>query len=236
MRKTTSALALVLITMACARGDRAAVDSSGGTAGLVSQSVAAAPARGADLAKPVDQYTGEEFYSHVRGLTYVGGIERERGCRGCTGARAAVRTRVRVDGVDGVDSIGAANVPAFGVVVARGQNRGGDPESRYGMRPGERFEYYLIVMPGTGGGAPTWRIEELEITGNRYARRQLAVGRIVECNHPFERGARSDFRSCASSSAANPAMFGSLQAGAGDDPWWYGCALGCCVAERGGDA
>jgi hypothetical protein len=219
---------LVLGLIACAKGGDSTTDSSAGTpAALVSQ---APQARSAELTKPIDQYTGAEFQALVRGLTFVGGVERERSCRGCTGARANVRTRVRVDGVEGVDSVGAA-VPQYGVVVARAMNRGGDPENRYGMRPGARYEYYLIVLPGT---TPTWRIEELDVAGANVARRQLATGRVQACNHPFARGARSDFRTCEEAQARPATLL--LQAGGNDSPWWYACAAGCCVAEDGGEA
>lgn len=231
----TSALACVLFLMACGRGGDDAADSVAGAPSTLAAT--ALPARAADLTKPVDQYTGAEFFSHVRGLQYVGGNERERRCRGCA---ATQRTRVRVDGVEGADSVGPSNVPQFGIIVARGLNRGGQQEDRYGMRPGARFEYYLIVLPGTTPGASmTWRVEELEIVGQERSRRQLATGRVVPCNHPFARGAASDFRTCenAPPTGANPAAFGFVPQGeAGDDPWWYRCALGCCIAEESSGA
>ena len=231
----TSALACVLVLMACGRDEGNVVDSAADAATALA--LAAAPARAADLTKPIDQYTGAEFYAHVQALQYTGGNERERRCRGCA---AAQRIRVRVDGVEGADSVGPGNVPQFGVVVARGLNRGGQQEDRYGMRPGSRFEYYLIVLPGaTPSASMTWRVEELEIAGQQRSRRQLATGRVTPCNHPFTRGAASDFRTCENAPPAgvNPAAFGSLlQGGTGDDPWWYRCALGCCIAEESGEA
>ena len=235
MRKA-STLALAVLLMSCDKSSQTQTDSASGAA--ATQQLSASAARSPDLAKAIDDYTGDEFFSHVRGLQYVGGTERERTCRGCTGADAAQRTRVRVDGVEGADSVTAGTVPRFGIVVARAENRGGRQEDRYGMRPGNRFEYYLIVMPGSGGGPARWRVEELEIVGNRYTHRQLAVGQVIECDHPFQRGARSDFRTCDSADAVNPVALGAFiqGGGSGDDPWWYGCGTGCWVAERGGDA
>ena len=64
------------------------------------------------LTKPIDQYTGDEFYQFVQRLRWGGGAERERQCKGnpgCSGENPARLTRVRVDAVDGQDSISAAD-------------------------------------------------------------------------------------------------------------------------------
>src|SRR5688572_24645463 len=105
----TSALALVMVLAACGKEPRqqTAADSLATAAqvsALASQARVATPG---DLAKPIDQYTGDEFYALTRGLQFTGGNERERRCRGCNSART---TRVRVDGVQGVDSVSAGNV------------------------------------------------------------------------------------------------------------------------------
>ena len=230
MRKT-SALALAVLSLACAKDAR----QSNGDVSATAQTPVRVATSG-DLAKAIDDYTGEEFYSHVRGLQYTGQNVRERRCRGCTGGRANVRTRVAVDAVSDADSLSAANIAQFGVVAVRARNQGNDSEDMYGMRPGNRYEYYLIVMPGANGANARWRLEELEIRGSQYEHRQLATGRIVECGHPFQRGAEADFRTCERDGAVRPATFSSMFQGANDDPLWYRCAAGCCILEEDGEA
>lgn len=233
MRHTSAlALALSVLVLSCTKDAQNA-------AGDVEQGAIATSARVAtsgDLAKSIDDYTGAEFFSHVRGLQFTGQNERERRCRGCTGGRANARTRVTVDAVSDADSLGPSNIAEFGVVAVRARNRGNDIEAMYGMRSGARYEYYLIVLPGSPDGSARWRLEELEIRGSQYSRRQLAVGRIVECGHPFQRGAVADFRSCANAAEVRPASLSALFQAAGDDPLWYRCSAGCCILEEGGSA
>jgi hypothetical protein len=79
-------------------------------------------------------------------------------------------------------------------------------------------------------------LEELDRQGNNVAHRTVASGRFVPCNHPFARGARADFRTCADSPARTgratlqPAAF-FPQGGPDDPPIWISCAAGCCLAE-----
>ncbi len=188
-----------------------------------------------DLTKPIEQYTGDEFFALVNGLNYVGGQDRERGCRGAPGCGQTTRTNVRIDAIAGEDSISPNAVPQFGVVAARAIVRGNATEAMYGMLPngpGGRYSYYLIVTRNPAGGA-SWRLEQMSIQGNVRTHSPLMQGRFSPCNHPFVRGARADFRSCAQANAA-PASFGlaSFFQGA-EDPIWISCSAGCCTADGG---
>ena len=192
-----------------------------------------------DLTKPIGQYTGDEFFALVNGLTYTGGQDRARRCTGNPACAANGRTNVRIDAVATEDSIAAGNLAQFGVVAARAIVRGNDTEAMYGMQsagPNGRFAYYLIVTPA-GAGAATWRLEELNIQGNTRTHRLLTQGRFTPCNHPFVRGARADFKTCAEAAAA-PASRGTLTAlfQGVEPPIWIACAYGCCTADGGAGA
>ena len=176
----TSALACVLFLMACGRSGDDAADSVAGAPSTLAAT--ALPARAADLTKPVDQYTGAEFFSHVRGLQYVGGNERERRCRGCA---ATQRTRVRVDGVEGADSVGPSNVPQFGIVVARGLNRGGQQEDRYGMRPGDIRKLQLATID--------WHGQRIVLVQSK-SQRPLELPLLADVDDDSRNSARSDPR------------------------------------------
>ncbi len=192
-----------------------------------------------DLTKPIDQYTGDEFFALVNGLNYTGGQERARRCSGNAECGNTARTNVRVDAVTGEDSLSTGNLPAFGVVAMRAIVRGNDTEAMYGMQsagPNGRFSYYLIVT-AAGPGAATWRLEELNVQGDTRTHRALRTGRFSQCNHAFVRGARADFKTCAEAAASAAggvrflnASFSSPMQGV-EPPFWIGCASGCCTAE-----
>ena len=220
-----------------ARADSAA---AGGASPTPANSLAAAPPSAAlpgALTKPIDQYTGDEFYEFVQRLGWGGGVEERRQCRGnpaCNGENPARVTRVRVDAVDGQDSISAATVPANGVVAVRAINRGDLVEDRYGFRPERNLEYYVIVLPGAGPNG-TWRIEELDTTAGARRHTSFGTGTFRPCNHPFQRGRvnRANFYTCANSPGAagsvqrsNLMMFAPPR-----DPVWIDCAAGCCIID-----
>jgi hypothetical protein len=186
------------------------------------------------LTKPLEQYSGDEFYALVQGLTFTGGVERQRHCReaGCEGPQPTRSVQVRIDAVDTQDSLSAQTLPSNGVVAARATNRGGGVESLYGMRGEPGVEYYLVLLPV--GQTATWRLVELTTSGQR-AHKTVATGTMVECGHPFVRGARADFKTCAEAAAPRPAAFGRLLQGS-DPPIWISCASGCCTADSGGHA
>lgn len=177
-----------------------------------------------DLAKPIDQYTGDEFAAFLRGLPMGQGAERQRGCRGDAECGRGKRTSVRIDAVADADSLGPGSVGANGTVAARVINRGEDSESRYGMQGGGRHAYFLIVMPG----GTSWRLEEVDNGARTH--RAVATGRLVACNHRFVRGARADFKTCATAGGGSTISLVSFAQGT-DDPMWISCASGCCTAE-----
>jgi len=223
---------------ACGGSDRQKSDSGKAPVAALANANASANAAPAALpgalSKPIDQMSGDELYGFVHRLNFVGGNERQRRCRGraeCRG-RPSRFTSLRVDAVDAQDSLSAAATPAYGVVAARTLNHGQDVDTMYNTRPGA-YEYYLIVLPGTGGSA-TWRLEELTTTNGARAHRSVATGRFKECGHKFVRGARADFKSCTEAAAAvQPAAFSRtapMQTD-GESPIWISCALGCCTAD-----
>ena len=188
-----------------------------------------APARTAssgDLTKPIDQYSGDELASMVSRLAYGQGAERARPCRGTQECVGGQRTSVRIDAVADADSLGPGSVGPYGTVAARLINRGQGIENRYGMQGGGRQVYALIVMPG----GETWRLEELDQQGGSWSHRAIASGRLNGCGHPFVRGARADFKTCAQASGGLTFSLVSNAQGF-DAPMWISCASGCCTAE-----
>jgi hypothetical protein len=224
-----AAAALVALA-ACGRKDGSTTDSAGLS---VAQVAAAQRAPGpGELTKPLADYTGEEFYQLTQGLQYAGANERTRRCRGqgCDGGSPARNTRLRVEGIVGEDSVDVANVPEFGVIVSRGRNLGGLPDAMYGMRPGNRYSYFLVILPPTAaGGAARWQIEQLDVAGTNRSHSPLTTGFALGCNHPFRRGPVADFRTCADTSAIRPAST-RLQGGR-ESPWWFNCDDGCCTTD-----
>ena len=137
---------------------------------------------------------------------------------------------MRIDAVADADSLGPGNLGQFGVVAARLRNTGPEMEGRYNMRADPEYSYYLIIM-SQGPGNLVWIVEELDTLGNNIAHRTVASGRWVGCNHPFVRGARADFRTCAQSPAGRALLpVVNLQTFQ-DPPIWISCWSGCCVAE-----
>jgi len=140
--RPTTRLALVALLAgsaltACSSKERApdtagAAPAAGGApAPAPANSVAAAAPTVASLpgalTKPIDQYTGDEFYDFVQKLKWGGGAEKARKCKGnpgCGGTNPSQTTRVRVDAVDGQDSIPVTTLPANGVVAVRAGNKG----------------------------------------------------------------------------------------------------------------
>ena len=227
-------LALAFVLVSCTSTDRSATDSARDARTTLSGGETLASHPGA-LTKAIDQYSGDDLNAFASRLRFVGGVERQRRCRGpaaCLGAAPQRRTRVRVDAVDGEDSLSAATIPANGVIVLRAHNRGTAVDAKYGMRTGARYDYFLIILPAARGAAPTWRLEELSVSGTTRTHRSVATGTFRACNHAYVRGARADFKTCAQAAEIDKAAtpFRLAQAD-GEPPLWYGCALGCCTAE-----
>lgn len=210
---------------------RAATDSSAAAA----PSPPRAPLPG-QLTKPIDQYTGDEFYTFVQGLQWGGGAERDRKCKGnpqCDGTNPSQHTVVRVDAVNGQDSISATTVPANGVVAARALNRGALDEERYGFKANRRLEYYMIVLPGNGGNG-RWQFEELDTTPGARRHTSIGTGTFKPCNHPYRPGRvnRANFYTCANSPVVDSVQKSNLMLfDPPTDPVWIDCAAGCCIAD-----
>src|SRR5689334_14557501 len=92
-----------------------------------------APAGGAQAAipgalpKPLEQMSGEELYTFTQSLTFGGGEQRERRCRGragCRGNRPSDSTMMRVDAVEREDSLSVNSLPVNGAIGARALNLG----------------------------------------------------------------------------------------------------------------
>jgi hypothetical protein len=226
---------------ACRSKDRAPDSARANTgAGAPPNTLATTPPAGAKLPgqldKPIDEYSGDEFYALVERLTWGGGADRERACKGdkaCDGTAPSKFTTVRVDAVDGQDSLSAIAVPTNGVVAIRALNRGDVTEDRYGMKPGKQLEYFLIVLPGKGD-AGTWRLEELDTTPGARRHSSAGTGTFKPCNHPYrpKRVNRANFHTCDDSQSGDSVQkAGMVMFDAKKDPLWAGCAQGCCLAD-----
>jgi hypothetical protein len=88
------------------------------------------------------------------------------------------------------------------------------------------------VVPIGGTASASWRLEELITTQGQRAHRTIASGVFRGCNHPYVRGARADFKTCAQAAATRPASFGSTLQTDIDPPMWFACGFGCCIADE----
>lgn len=220
--------------------DTARAGATSGAAPAPANTLATTPGTAAplpgQLTKPVDQYTGDEFFDFVQRLQWGGGAERDRKCKGdpgCDGTNPARHTVVRVDAVNGQDSVNALNVPTNGVVTVRAINRGTLDEQRYGFKPNRRLEYYLIVLPGSGANG-RWQFEELDTTPGARRHTSIGTGTFKPCNHPFRPGRvnRANFYTCDESLVSDSVQKSNLLLFAPfTDPVWTECAQGCCIAD-----
>ncbi len=236
-----AAVTVLLALASCAKTEKTTSDSTKNTAAApaadssVRALAAAAPMRAepGNLPKPIDQMTGEELYSFTRTLSFGGGVERRRRCRGnpeCRGNRPKDSTVVRVDAVEREDSLSMNGLSPNGVIGARALNRGTLADSMYNTRPGQQYEYYLIVT-SAGPGVASWRLEELDTTKGARAHRSVSTGAFHGCNHPFVPGTRAAFKTCAQAAAdVKPAALGMFQTDE-ESPIWVSCAYGCCTAD-----
>jgi hypothetical protein len=225
----------ILMVMACGKSDK------GG--GKTESTAAAPPPTPAPLpgalTKPIDQYSGDEFFALTRQLQYGGGGPHGRRCRGragCRGPNARDTTVIQVDGIVGDDSLSATNVPVNGALAVRAVNRGQFADSLYNMRPDTTYENYLIVTPVPNSATVSWRLEELATRAGARAHRTLATGTVRECTgpgHQFQRGPRADFKTCEQAAQVRPAALGMVIQGDVGPPIWFGCAVGCCTTDGG---
>ena len=189
--------------------------------------------RSGDLTKALDTYTGEEFFTLVSGLNYSGRQDRQRKCRGNAACAGGQKINVHVEAVADADSLGTANLGQFGVIAAHAVNHGNGTEDRYNMKPGQRYSYFLVILPATATTA-TWKLEELDVQGNTHSHSTVATGSVKLCGHPYVRGARADFKTCDQASGGEFSLVSFERAakrGGGDPPFWYSCASGCREAD-----
>ncbi|HEX9483423.1 MAG TPA: hypothetical protein VF929_02545 [Gemmatimonadaceae bacterium] len=182
------------------------------------------------LTKSIDSYTGDEFYDFVTKLSYTGGHERERDCKGDSACDSgAKKIKVMIDAVATQDSISAATVPQFGVIYGRAINKGDAEEARYHMKPGSHLEFYVLITGDSTTGM-RWRLEQLNKTQGQRSHTQIASGKFIGCSHPWTPGARADFKTCAETAVRRDSLMklGLLLQGGGS-PIWFACTSGCCV-------
>lgn len=224
-------VALALSLAACARSDKAPGSDSAASAATPRALVGGRAARSypGALTKPIDSYTGDEFYDLTQGLRYAGSHERERTCRNAPGCDGAKKTKVQVSAVATQDSLGAADVPPFGVVYVRAINRGDAEEARYGLEPGSALRYYMIVQRDSAG-ALRWRLERLD-TARPRRHTQVGTGTFASCNHAadWKPGARADFKTCEAPERADTVVTLGLVLQGATDPIWTACGGGCCI-------
>jgi hypothetical protein len=248
MRSICGALATSFVLaamMACSKGDTtdrtAKSDSAGSSASAPAMAAAAAPVSPAPsflpgaLPKPLDQMTGDELYAFTRTLSFGGGVERGRRCRGraaCNGARPTDTTLVRVDAVEGQDSLGVSSATANGVISVRALNRGTMQDSMYNTRPGKDLEYYVVVLKGQPGTAG-WQLVELTTTPGARSHRNVASGNFHPCNHAFRRGAHANFKTCDQAEQMHLGGTTPTVEALNDSPIWVDCDVGCCTMDPG---
>jgi hypothetical protein len=225
-----------MLAAACTTQDKRPASDTGAALGpapanRVAARGAAAPVFPGALTKPIDAYSGDEFFTFTTQLTYAGSHERERDCKnssGCAGSKPMKKTKVQVSAVATQDSLVASNVPEFGVVYTRAINKGAEEEARYGLRADKKFRYYMIVQRDTAGGM-RWRLEELDTNApRRHA--QIAAGKFEPCGHAWTPGARADFKTCSAPERSDTVVtMGLMLQGSYSDPIWVSCAQGCCI-------
>jgi hypothetical protein len=239
-RARHAVIGLIMLVAGCARKDSASRADSGGAVAaprVAASARLASPVRGGPvfpgaLTKPIDDYSGDEFFTFTTQLVYAGSHERDRDCKnasGCSGPNPK-KTKVQVSAVATQDSLAESNVPEFGVLYVRAINKGTEQEARYGLRPGPSLRYYVIVRRDTSGDM-RWRLEELDTSApRRHA--QVASGTFHPCGHAWTPGARADFKTCDAPERADTVVtMGLLLQGSDRDPVWFACASGCCVLD-----
>ncbi|MEO7457538.1 MAG: hypothetical protein ABIY52_14845 [Gemmatimonadaceae bacterium] len=231
----------VVLAAACSKSDAPATDSAKAAAAASSQPAAlvgsapnARKALPGELTKPIDSYTGDEFYDLVKKLTYVGGKTVQRNCKNDPGCGATKKTAVTVDAVATQDSLAPSTVPQFGVVYIHAVNKGDAQEARYGMLPSrDKYEYYMVITADSAGTAMNWRLEQLDTSPKARQHSSIGTGKFTPCNHTWVAGARADFKTCAGAASSRDSVvhLGLALQGSGMDPMWSSCAAGCCIGD-----
>jgi len=227
---------LALLT-ACGRGDRAAdstPDSAAAPTTLVGATNAGSSFTPGALAKPLTDYTAEQFRALAESLTFGGGAEQQRTCKKTAGCevKGGKLTAARVDAANGLDSLRVAQLTANGVIAARARVTGQYEEARYGMRPGA-LEYYVVLYPDTTGTA-SWRLAEVSTNNGGQPVISIGTGPYRPCPPTTSRQTkyRANFWSCAAAHVNDSTMkMGLSEHGVLSDPMWLTCPTGCCTVE-----
>lgn len=233
-RRHCVALAALVLAAACSKSDKPpAVDTAAPAALRTAQPRGTPKVMPGALIKPIDQYSGDEFYDLVKKLTYTSKHDKQRNCKNSPGCGGSKKVSVVVEAVATQDSVGATNAPQYGVVYIKALNLGDAEEARYNIQPGKKFEYYVIVT-ATPAGAMQWQLEQLDTTPKARKITQVSSGVFEGCKHPWVAGAQANFKTCADTSTAS--MRGKtvrlgLKLQGDDDPMWASCAEGCCIAK-----
>ena len=233
--------AVLLAFTACTKGDAPRTDTSAARplSGASASPGASGPATRTlpgTLTKPLDSYTGDELYALVHGLSFTGDTVRDRKCKNdpaCVSSPKPKKIKVGVAAVVGQDSLSAGTTPQYGVVYLRATNKGDAEEARYGMKPGKHLEFYVVVLPDSGGKMQ-YRLEQLDTRAGSRQHSSIGTGPFVGCGHAWVAGARADFKTCANSASAHAARdsvvkLGLMLQGTDDDPMWISCGQGCCT-------
>jgi hypothetical protein len=224
---------VTLALVACSKGDAPKADS---TAAAPRALVGAPPpaAMPGALTKPINAYTADEFSDFVAQLKYTSANTRQRNCKGSPGCGAggSKKTDVMIEAIVTQDSLGAANVPKFGVIYAHAANLGAEQEARYGFLPGPRYQYYILITGDSAKGM-SWHLEQLDTSAGARKLAEIGNGVFRGCGHQWTRGARADFKTCAQSASGRDSVvrLGLLLQGGDDAPFWVGCGEGCCVGD-----
>lgn len=186
------------------------------------------------LAKPLPEYTADEFRALAESLTFSGGADQQRTCRKTAGceAKGGTLTAARVDAAPGLDSLRGAQLTANGVIAARVRVTGQYEEARYGMRPGA-FVYYVVLYPDTGGTV-SWRLAEVATGAGGEKVTAIGTGPFRPCPPSTRRQSkyRANFWSCTAAHDNDSTLtMGLTQHGALSDPMWLTCPMGCCTVS-----
>jgi hypothetical protein len=232
---------LLLALAACTKGDTPRTDTTAARplAAANANRTAARQLSGA-LTKPLDAYTGDEFYAFVQALSFTADAVKDRKCKNdpaCASSPKPKKIKVGVAAVVGQDSLSAGTTPENGVVYIRATNLGDAEEARYSMKPGKHLEFYVVVLPDAGG-TMKYRLEQLDTRAGSRQHSSVGTGPFTACTHQWAAGAKADFKTCANSAAAHATRdsvvkLGLMLQGGDDDPMWSSCATGCCVAGSG---
>ena len=175
--------------------------------------------------------------------------------RPCIGGRCdwpifTKRTKVVIWAEDQARNVGPNPTPTGGTLIGKFENRGGGKEAQYGLQPGP-YDFLMFAYPGTGAHG-RWAVVQIDRRSGHQVR-IASEGVYRGCDHPYPwQVSFAHFRTCedglppprptasrgrAAAGGVNTAglnlfsFLALLQTGVDDDPAWYTCTSGCCVAD-----